>query len=80
MTGTEIEIALRDYDQSRISQACAALKRIDLVRTRREGKWIYYSLREARWQALSKAIEVIIADPDSGSDRKRKLHLLDSEN
>lgn len=56
MTVTDIYIKLR-LEQSVASQHLAILRRAGVVDTRREGKFIYYSLDKERLSQISKLVE-----------------------
>lgn len=61
----------------KISRHLAYLKRAGLVKGRREGKWIHYSLIEPRNEAARNVfratLEMLGADPAMERDRKRLL-------
>jgi len=56
MTVTDIYIKLR-LEQSVASQHLAILRRSGVVKTDREGKFIYYSLDKARLSQISRLVE-----------------------
>ncbi len=56
MTVTDIYIKLR-LEQSVASQHLAILRRAGVVRTDRQGKFIYYSLDKTRLAQISKLVE-----------------------
>ncbi|MBK8502411.1 MAG: helix-turn-helix transcriptional regulator [Saprospiraceae bacterium] len=56
MTVTDIYIKLR-LEQSVASQHLAILRRAGVVRTDRQGKFIYYSLDKSRLAQISKLVE-----------------------
>ena len=53
MTVTEIYVKLR-LEQSVASQHLAILRRVDVLKTKREGKFIYYTLNKSRLNAIRK--------------------------
>ena len=56
MTVTEIYVKLR-LEQSVASQHLAILRHANVVKTERDGKFIYYSLNEARISELADLVE-----------------------
>ena len=58
MTVTEIYVKLR-LEQSVASQHLAILRRVGVVATKREGKFIYYSVNKERMGEISQLIEDI---------------------
>ena len=48
--------------ESNLSQLLAALRRAGIVATRRQGHWIYYSVRDPRIFAIIDEMRAIIAD------------------
>ena len=56
MTVTEIYVKLR-LEQSVASQHLAILRRAGIVGTKREGKFIYYSINYARVKEISQFVE-----------------------
>ena len=60
MTVTEIYIKLR-LEQSVASQHLAILRRAGILKTEREGKFIYYSLNKPRIQEISTFIEDLVS-------------------
>lgn len=60
LTVTDIYVKLR-LEQSVASQHLAILRRAGIVRTEREGKFIYYSLDMERLQQISDLLEDITA-------------------
>ena len=59
LTVTEIYVKLR-LEQSVASQHLAILRRVGVVKTERDGKFIYYSLNTARIGEISQLIEDLI--------------------
>lgn len=59
MTVTDIYIKLR-LEQSVASQHLAILRRAGILKTEREGKFIYYSLNKARIKEISEFIEDLV--------------------
>ncbi len=59
MTVTDIYIKLR-LEQSVASQHLAILRRAGVVRTERQGKFIYYSLDPSRLEQISKLVEDLV--------------------
>ena len=60
MTVTDIYIKLR-LEQSVASQHLAILRRAGVVRTDRQGKYIYYSLDKDRLSQISRLVEELAA-------------------
>ncbi len=60
ITVTEIYINLR-LEQSVASQHLAILRRAGIVKTDREGKFIYYSINTARIDQIMKCVDELIA-------------------
>ncbi|MBY0534663.1 MAG: metalloregulator ArsR/SmtB family transcription factor [Chitinophagaceae bacterium] len=60
ITVTEIYVNLR-LEQSVASQHLAILRRAGIVRTDREGKFIYYSVDNARVAQIMKCVDELIA-------------------
>lgn len=60
ITVTEIYVNLR-LEQSVASQHLAILRRAGIVRTDREGKFIYYSVDNARVAQIMKCVDDLIA-------------------
>lgn len=60
MTVTQIYIKLR-LEQSVVSQHLAILRRAGVVRTKRQGKFIYYSLDKERLVQISRLVEELVA-------------------
>ena len=60
LTVTEIYVRLR-LEQSVASQHLAILRRAGIVRTERDGKFIYYRLNEPRILEISRCVEDIIS-------------------
>jgi len=59
MTVTDIYIKLR-LEQSVASQHLAILRRAGVVVTERQGKFIYYSLDQARLEQISRLVEELV--------------------
>ncbi|HEU4609081.1 MAG TPA: ArsR family transcriptional regulator, partial [Chitinophagaceae bacterium] len=59
---TEIYIRLR-LEQSVASQHLAILRRAGIVRTDRDGKFIYYSVNTSRISAIMHCVESILSQP-----------------
>jgi DNA-binding transcriptional ArsR family regulator len=62
LTVTEIYIRLR-LEQSVASQHLAILRRAGIVRTDRDGKFIYYSVNTSRISAIMHCVESILSQP-----------------
>ncbi|MBR9921458.1 MAG: helix-turn-helix transcriptional regulator [Bacteroidetes bacterium] len=60
MTVTDIYIKLR-LEQSVASQHLAILRRASVVKTDRQGKYIYYSLDQDRMSQISRLVEELAA-------------------
>jgi DNA-binding transcriptional ArsR family regulator len=60
ITVTEIYINLR-LEQSVVSQHLAILRRAGIVATKREGKFIFYSLNYKRLQEINSFIEQLVS-------------------
>jgi len=60
ITVTEIYISLR-LEQSVVSQHLAILRRAGIVITKREGKFIFYSLNYKRIQEINNFIEQLVS-------------------
>jgi DNA-binding transcriptional ArsR family regulator len=60
ITVTEIYVNLR-LEQSVVSQHLAILRRANIVLTKREGKFIFYSLNYARIQEINNFIEQLVS-------------------
>ena len=60
LTVTEIYIQLR-LEQSVASQHLAILRRAGVVKTDREGKFIYYGLQHQRIEEIEKCVEELLA-------------------
>lgn len=60
ITVTEIYINLR-LEQSVVSQHLAILRRAGIVATKREGKFIFYSLNYRRLQEINSFIEQLVS-------------------
>jgi ArsR family transcriptional regulator, virulence genes transcriptional regulator len=60
ITVTEIYINLR-LEQSVVSQHLAILRRAGIVATKREGKFIFYSLNYKRLQEINNFIEQLVS-------------------
>lgn len=60
LTVTEIYVRLR-LEQSVASQHLAILRRAGIVKTERDGKFIYYRLNESRIVEISRCVEDIIS-------------------
>lgn len=60
MTVTDIYIKLR-LEQSVASQHLAILRRASVVKTDRQGKFIYYSLDQDRMSQISRLVEELVA-------------------
>ncbi|KYP15686.1 metalloregulator ArsR/SmtB family transcription factor [Flavihumibacter sp. CACIAM 22H1] len=60
LTVTEIYVRLR-LEQSVASQHLAILRRAGIVKTERDGKFIYYRLNEPRIIEISRCVEDIIS-------------------
>ena len=61
MTVTDIYIKLR-LEQSVASQHLAILRRAGVVKTEREGKFIYYSLDRERLEQISQLVEELAGE------------------
>jgi DNA-binding transcriptional ArsR family regulator len=59
MTVTELYVKLR-LEQSVASQHLAILRRAGVVNTRRDGKFIYYSLNKVRISEIAQMIEELV--------------------
>lgn len=59
MTVTDLYIKLR-LEQSVASQHLAILRRVKAVKTKREGKWLYYSLDKKALEAYNKTFKQLI--------------------
>lgn len=59
ITVTEIYVHLR-LEQSVASQHLAILRKAGFVKTRRDGKFIYYSIHGGRFQQLNKCVEDLL--------------------
>ena len=59
MAVTEIYVKLR-LEQSVASQHLAILRRADIVKTERDGKYIYYSLNKRRISEIVKFVEQLV--------------------
>lgn len=57
LTVTDIYIKLR-LEQSAVSQALADLRRVRLVTTQRQGKFIYYEVNESRLETIRKIVDL----------------------
>ena len=60
ITVTEIYVSLR-LEQSVVSQHLAILRRAGIVITKREGKFIYYSLNYKRLQEINNFVEQLVS-------------------
>ncbi len=60
ITVTEIYVSLR-LEQSVVSQHLAILRRANIVITKREGKFIFYSLNYARIQEINSFVEQLVS-------------------
>lgn len=60
ITVTEIYVSLR-LEQSVVSQHLAILRRAGIVITKREGKFIYYSLNYNRLQEINNFVEQLVS-------------------
>src|SRR4051812_33409599 len=64
-----------DAPQSKISRHLAFLRRAGLVKARREGKWMHYSLllpqETSRKRVVEAAIAAMAEDPRAKNDRQR---------
>ena len=60
MTVTEIYIKLR-LEQSVASQHLAILRRVEVLRTKRDGKFIFYTLNRSRLNEIRKFAKDLIA-------------------
>ena len=60
LTVTEIYVQLR-LDQSVASQHLAILRRAGIVKTEREGKYIYYGLHNQRIDEIGKCVLDLLA-------------------
>lgn len=60
LTVTDIYVRLR-LEQSVASQHLAILRRANVVRTERHGKFIYYSIDKERLDQISRLVEELIA-------------------
>jgi DNA-binding transcriptional ArsR family regulator len=60
ITVTEIYVSLR-LEQSVVSQHLAILRRANIVLTKREGKFIYYSLNYGRIQEINGFVEQLVS-------------------
>lgn len=60
ITVTEIYVNLR-LEQSVVSQHLAILRRANIVITKREGKFIFYSLNYARIQEINNFVEQLVS-------------------
>lgn len=64
-----------ETNDPKISRHLAYLKRADLVRSRRDGKWMHYSLNRPQDAATGKlfdqVLETLAADKEMSRDRKR---------
>ena len=60
ITVTEIYVNLR-LEQSVVSQHLAILRRAGIVTTKREGKFIYYSLNYSRLKEVNEFVEQLVS-------------------
>lgn len=83
MHGGEVSVgdfteALGD-SQPKISRHLAYLRSSGLVNTRRDGKWIHYSIRwpqdEGMFRVLKQTIDAMERDPEMASDQARYAQL-----
>lgn len=64
MTVTDIYIKLR-VEQSVASQHLAILRKSDIVRTERDGKFIYYSLNRGRLAQIGSLVEQLVEEAEA---------------
>ncbi len=64
MNVTDIYVKLR-LEQSVASQHLAILRRANIVKTEREGKYIHYSLNHARIQAISEFVSKLVGTDEA---------------
>ncbi len=64
MNVTDIYVKLR-LEQSVASQHLAILRRANIVRTQREGKFIHYSLNHQRIAAISQFVQDMVGTDDA---------------
>ena len=64
MNVTDIYVKLR-LEQSVASQHLAILRRANIVKTEREGKFIHYSLNHARIEAISQFVSGLVGNTEN---------------
>ena len=69
-------VEIFDEPQPKISRHLAYLRRSGLVQTRREGKWMHYSLAKPRDQANARVLDAVLAGLENDRDMQRDLKKL----